>query len=363
MNAVGKIDINFAVATKIQSRNLKYYNVREKPFRIYGLLEGMPGEEFCRIPGKIAADTSAGVLGLYRNTAGGRIRFSTDSACVAIRAVMKGKCLMPHMTFTGSSGFDLHVIDKGKFLYQGSFIPPMDRETVWESLIQLESKKMREILIHMPLYDNVQSLHIGLDPGATVKESKSYRLEKPILYYGSSITQGGCAPRPGNCYTNLISQKLDVDHTNLGFSGSARGEQSMAMYIAGLPMNMFVLDYDHNASLPQLERNHEKFFMTIRERNPDLPILIASRTMIPRTSEMAREFLCRRNIIFQTYLNARNRGDEHVKFIDGSRIYYQAEQLGMSADSCTVDGIHPNDLGFACMAEIFGEAIKEMLFR
>lgn len=363
MDAIGKIDKNFAVATKIQCGNLNFYNVREKPFRVYGLLEGTSEEEFYRIPGKVAADTSEGVLGLYRNTAGGRIRFSTDSACVAIRAAMKEKCLMPHMTITGSSGFDLYVIDEGKYLYQGSFIPPTDRGTVWESLIQLEPGKMREILIHMPLYDNVQLLHIGLDINATVKESKPYRLEKPILYYGSSITQGGCASRPGNCYTNLISQKLDLDHVNLGFSGSARGEESVAMYIAGLSMSMFVLDYDHNSPLPQLEKNHENFFMTIRERNPDLPILIASRTMIPRTAEMAEEFLCRRNVIFRTYLNARNRGDKHVEFIDGSRIYYQAEQLGISADSCTVDGIHPNDLGFACMAEAFGQAIEEMLFK
>lgn len=358
---IGRIDRNFAVETEVEGEKLHYYNVLQKPFRVYGLLTEAPGEGFCRINRKIAEETSDGVLALYRNTTGGRVRFCTDAACVAIRAVMEEKCLMPHMTFTGSSGFDLYVIEEGRYLYQGTFVPPTDRGEAWESLIRLEPGKKREILIHMPLYNNVQSLHIGLDLNAAVEESKPYRLEKPILFYGSSITQGGCASRPGNSYTNLISQMLDIDHVNLGFSGSARGECNMAAYIARQPMSMFVLDYDHNSPLQQLEEKHENFFLTIRERNPDLPVLIASRSMLPRTAEMAEEFQNRRNVIFRTYMNAKKRGDKRVGFIDGSRIYYQAEQLGMSADSCTVDGIHPNDLGFACMANTFGQAIEEML--
>lgn len=361
MSSIEQIDKNLAVSGVIDEEYLVFHNVRNEPFSVYGLLPGEVGDPFCRVPRKVAEKVNAGVLRLYGNTAGGRVRFRTNSSCVAIRAKMPGKCLMPHMPFVGSSGFDLYVINSGIYQYKGSFIPPINRGDVFEAIVKFDNRIMKEIVIHFPLYDNVDELLIGLDYDALIEKGNNYRLAKPVVFYGSSITQGGCASRPGNGYTNLITQKLDLDHVNLGFSGNARGEKTMAEYISEQPMSLFFMDYDHNSAVVQLQANHEPFFLTIREKNPDLPIILASRTDVPRTVQMAEQRDCRRKVILQTYENALKRGDKNVEFIDGSTVYSQAEQLGLAADCCTVDGVHPNDLGFACMANSFGKVISRMI--
>lgn len=359
MAEIGKIDQNLAVAAG-ETDHLRFYNARKAPFGLYGLLSDPEDSPFCRIPGSVAERVSEGVLSLHRNTAGGRIRFQTDSRWIGIRARMPGKCLMPHMPFTGSSGFDLYEIQSGQYCYKGSFIPPIDRAEEFTSVLDLETGGRREIVIHFPLYDDVADLWIGVEKHAQLEAGGSYSQSLPVLFYGSSITQGGCASRPGNAYSNLISQRLNLDHRNLGFSGCARGELEMAEYIARQPMGLFFMDYDHNSPLEELRRNHEPFFLRIRQENPDLPIVIASRTMIPRTKQMERERDARRDVILTTYSNARKRGDKKVLFVDGMDVYRRAERLGVCADACTVDGIHPSDLGFACMADAFSEAIVQM---
>lgn len=359
---IGDVDKNLAVSGMIKGVELKFYNTRRDSFRVYGLIPGNEGEPFRRIPYEVAEKTNTGVLRLHTNTAGGRVRFKTDSACVAIRAVMPKKCLMPHMPFLGSAGFDLYVRDGERNLYKGSFIPPVDRADSYESLIEFGSRELRDIIIHFPLYDGVTELLIGVEPEATVEKGGSYGSKLPIIYYGSSITQGGCASRPGNAYTNIITRNLNMDHINLGFSGSGRGESVMAEYIAEQPMSLFFYDYDHNApDVEHLAKTHEAFFLTIREKNPDLPIIMASETDTPNTPQKAEDILRRRDVILRTYANAVNRGDKQVLFIDGTEVFKEARKIGISTDSCTVDGVHPNDLGFACMTKVFGEAIRKML--
>lgn len=359
---ISDIDKNLAVPGTIQGVDLTFYNVRYDPFQIYGLICENIGEPFCRLPLKVAEQVSKDVLRLRNRTAGGRVRFKTNSSCVAIRAIMPFKCLMPHMPFLGSSGFDLYVAQNGKNDYKGSFIPPMDRTDHYESLIKFSSRELRDITINFPLYDGVNELFIGVERDAVVEKGAAYDSELPIIYYGSSITQGGCASRPGNCYTNIITRNLNLDHINLGFSGSGRGEQVMAQYIASQPMSLFVYDYDHNApNVEHLSKTHEAFFLTIREKHPDLPIIMASRTDTPKTLQIEEETIRCREVILNTYENALKRGDKQVRFIDGIKVFDTCNEIGATPDSCTVDGVHPNDLGFACMAKVFGDAIKKML--
>lgn len=363
MSKIGEIDKNLAVIGTIQGESLSFYNVRHNPFMIYGLLSGREGEPFRRLPLEVAEKIGPGVMALHTNTSGGRVRFKTDSSRIAIRAVMPKKCLMAHMPFLGSSGFDLYVAESSTYLYKGSFMPPVNREGGYESLINLETREMRDITINFPLYDGVDELYIGLEPDAALEEGGTYRPEWPIIYYGSSITQGGCASRPGNSYSNIITRNLNIDHVNLGFSGNAKGEPVMAEYIAAQPMSLFFMDYDHNApSVEHLEKTHEAFFLTIREKNPDLPIIMATKTDTLRVPNYAELTWKRRDIILKTYENALNRGDKQVWFIDGRTVFDEAGRLGITADSCAVDGCHPNDLGFACMAKVFGEAIRTALF-
>jgi hypothetical protein len=145
---------------------------------------------------------------------------------------------------------------------------------------------MREITINFPLYSEVNELYIGLMRDSLVLESAPYRIEKPIVYYGSSITQGGCASRPGNAYEALVTQALGINHINLGFSGNAKGEKEISEYICSLDMSAFVYDYDHNApDIEHLKNTHERMFKEIRASHKDVPIIIMTRPKYTLTSE------------------------------------------------------------------------------
>ncbi len=362
MSDIGKIDPNLAVSGTIGDTQLLFYDVRHVPFTVYGLLPPVSGEPWHRLPPELARQVNPGVATLYTRTAGGRVRFRTDSDRVAIRSVKASCDLMPHMPFLGSDGYDLYAVEEENWHYCGSFKPPIGAVDSYEAILQLDGRKMRDLVIHFPLYSGVKELYVGVAPDAEILSGGSYRTEKPVVYYGSSITQGGCASRPGNGYSNMISRKLNVDHINLGFSGNARGEQVLADYIAKLPMSVFFMDYDHNAPDPEhLEATHEPFFLRTRQAQPELPIILASQTDYVMTAQHGQNIERRRQAVLKTYHNALARGDKNVYFIDGREVFQRAGKLGLGPEACTVDGCHPNDLGFACMAEAFAEVIEQVL--
>ena len=220
----------------------------------------------------------------------------------------------------------------------------------------------REMMIHFPTYSDVSELYIGLAAGSTVGHGTPYKHKTPVVYYGSSITQGACASRPGNSYEAIISNELDCDHTNLGFSGSARGEDAIVDYICSLDMSVFVLDYDHNApSAEPLEGTYEPFYNKFRASHPDTPVIFVTRPTFMNDVGVSDDactmdrIRCREGV-FRTYMNALAAGDRNVDFIDGASLFN-----GPYADLCTVDSIHPNDAGFLRMAEKIGQSVAKFL--
>ena len=346
MKNITDVDFNFKVETEIQRAGIRFYDVLQAPFQVYGVYH--EDGKFRRIPEEVARNTNDGVLYLHANTAGGRVRFLTDSPYVAIYAKMPLVGKMPHFAFTGSAGFDLYEGEN----YLKSFMPPLDIQDGYESLQELGEKRLRELTLHLPLYSEVSQLYIGLDEKATILPADAYVVEKPIVYYGSSITQGGCASRPGNAYTNILSRQLKADHINLGFSGSARAEQAIVEYIKDLSMSVFVLDYDHNApSVEHLEATHEPMLRAIRKAHPDLPILILSRPKFYRTAEED----VRLEIIRKTFEKAKAAGDKNVYLIQGDAL------MAFAGNEGTVDDCHPNDLGFASMAKALRPVLESIL--
>ena len=149
-----------------------------------------------------------------------------------------------------------------------------------------------------PAYVRDLCLELGLDTGAAIRPAPSYP-NKKVVFYGSSITQGACASRPGNSYEAMVARRFGFDYVNLGFSGNAKGEDTMAAYIAGLDMDVFVYDYDHNApTLEHLAKTHEPFFNIIREKRPDLPVVMISRPSSGWLSVETDEM--RRDVVLQT---------------------------------------------------------------
>ena len=288
-------------------------------------------------------------------SAGIRLRFRSDTACVALKALIMFLPDMSRMARSGSHGFDLYVGEEGETpAFRQIFMPENGRKEVSGEYRLPADGKIRDFELNLPLYNGVEEFWLGLSEGAVILPPQPRKLDKPVVFYGSSITQGGCASRPGSAYTNLIAQQLQVPVVNLGFSGNAKGEPEMAEYIASLPMAAFVMDYDHNAETPEeLARTHEPFFRIIREKQPQLPVLLMSR---PNSDGDPGDAAERFRIIRRTWQTARAAGDDRVWLLDGRTLFGARLR-----DNCTVDGCHPNDLGFYRMYQSVRKKLVEML--
>lgn len=354
-----KIDKNLAVSENVSIDDLDFFDVREEPFSVYGLYNYKNETEFKRLPDEVATAVNEGVAELSYHTAGGRVRFSTTSKSVAIRVTMPVVCRYPGGSLLTGSGLDMFVEEPNYRIYRlaKAFVPPLEMENGYIARFNFPNEQLRYITVHFPLYNPVTSLEIGVTKGAFLGEGLKYRSELPIVYYGSSITQGGSASRPGNAYQNVISRRLELDHINLGFSGSGKGEDAIVDYIKSLKMCAFVCDYDHNAPNPEhLEATHLKMYKSIREAHPTIPYIMMSKVDFDYTDGEAgtlyNQSILRRNVIFETYRYAKSIGDKNVYFIDGESVFRGSE------DMTTVDTIHPGDLGFKLMSDAIEATLK-----
>ena len=351
---MSKVDGNFKVEN-VEGIGVLYYNALETPFSVEGFAWRKDGEKLYRIPKQTASNPNLkNVAGLANHTAGGAVRFQTDSRNIALRYKLKDTTDMPHMTRSGACGFDVFISPPGdQDSYLKTVHPPRRAISVYSKeqvkIAQFQQRRMRQFTIWLPLYGGVESLEVGIEKGAKILAPMPHKIKKPVLFYGSSITQGGCASRPANAYTTMLCRELDAEQINLGFSGNAKGEIEIARDIASLNLAAFVFDYDYNAPTPEhLEKTHEPFFLEIRKKHPNLPIIILS-----RCSNMTDR---RRDIVKQTYLYAVARGDNNVSFIDGAELFGTTDKKYP-----TVDGCHPNDLGFYLMFQRILPTLKETL--
>ncbi len=350
-----EVDKNLIIETSFPETDVRFYNVREEPFELYNFYDPKGQPIFRRLPEDVAKATSAGVAKLCRESAGGRVRFSTDSQYILIKAKIPVVGRNSHMTLAMSAGFDLYEdYESGESRYHRVFMPPYDMEDGYEQIIRFGSRRMRHFTINFPIHSVVSDLYVGIQESAVLGAGLKYRNEKPIIVYGSSIVHGSAATRPGLVYTNILSRYLNMNVIDLGFSGKALGEDAIIDYIASQDMLLFVLDYDHNAPNPEhLRRTHLPAYQKIRAAHPDMPIIMVTRPNVATNGASAME---RKDVVIDTYRAARDAGDNNVYYVDGESFF-----LGKYENECTMDGVHPNDLGFTLMAAGLESEIRRAL--
>ncbi len=355
VEAYVEVDKNLEIETKFpDAADAVFHDVRRAPFELYNFYKPETDTIFRRLPADVAEATSPGVNKLHRETAGGRVRFSTDSLYILIKTKQIAIGRSSHMTLAMSAGFDLYEDTDTDSRYHRVFMPPYDMTDGYMQIIRFGSRKMRYFTINFPIHSAVESLEIGLEPNAALGEGKKYRNRRPIVIYGSSIVHGTAATRPGLIYTNILSRNLNMNVYNLGFSGKCLAEQPILDYIASLDMSVFVCDYDHNAPNPEyLEQTHLNVYKTVRAAHPDLPIIMITRPNVATNGSKAME---RKDIVIDSYRYARETGDRNVYYIDGESFF-----LGKYENECTMDGVHPNDLGFTLMAEGIEDVIRRAM--
>lgn len=347
MKTISELDSNFKVQKRVDLPDARFFNIKQNPKFLFGLMFDEKG--FFRMKEEDGERVSSGVKGLCRTTSGGRIRFVTDSPYVAIRVKSPLREMPPHISPAGCVGFDLYR--NGKFC--GFFPPPQNTAAGYESAVRFLEEGKSEITVHFPLYSGVEEVEIGIHKDALLEEAP-YKIDKKLLFYGSSITQGACVSRAGLSYVNLLANRLQCDILNLGFSGNALGEVKMAEYIAAQKPDIFVMDYDHNApTVEHLEKTHQAFYRTFRSLCPTTPVLFLSAPDFPFKPQSRKK---RRDVIFSTFEKGKEAGDQSLFFVDGEKLYPEAFW-----DSCSVDTTHPNDLGHHFMAEALYPILKELL--
>jgi len=341
---------------------MKIYDARSKPFKLYGLYKPSEPGVFKRMPMEVAEKTSERVHALYTNTAGARLRFKTDSKYVVLKAIY------PPMEFTspqtaakcsmGAYSFDLYADNKfcrvlcpKELVQDGSMNHFAIKNGEYESSYEFKESRLREITLYFPSFVNISDVRIGLEEDAVIEESGEYANEKPIVFYGSSITQGACASRPGNTYENILSRRLNFDYINLGFASGAKAEEEIMDYIGALDMSVLVFDYDHNAKTPEhLAETHYPAIERFRKAQPGIPIVMLSR---PNQCFGQQDSEERVKIIQESYQKLVDKGDKNVHFINGQEIF-----LSHDSEMMTIDDTHPTDFGFYCIAEALEKILR-----
>lgn len=308
-----------------------------------------------RLPARLKDQFRPAVWDLAQHPSGGRIRFRTDSTTVGLVAENPRFSNMHHMPSVGENGFDLYVGGD----YVGSAWPDGAGRIAKEWRIGTE-RAMREVTLYLPLYKPVRIQEVGFDAGARLEPATPYAISKPIVYYGSSITQGGCASNPGGSCQAILERRLRADFVNLGFSGNGLGDPAVADAMAELEASGFVLDFWANPSAEQYAAALPVFVDRLRARWPRVPIVVTSPFYFPAEAfegEVRRSQAAKRQTAEGFVRQRRRAGDRRIVLADGLRM------LGPKQTEGLVDGVHCNSLGFYFNALGLEPTLRKVLGR
>ncbi|AWB43564.1 hypothetical protein DCC85_04550 [Paenibacillus sp. CAA11] len=340
---------------------LNWHSPLQAPFEISGFPWLKQDERYRRLPSVLPFPIPEAVNNLANHTSGGIIRFRTNAAKLALKVKLAGPANMYHMAPSGQCGFDCYEEIHGELEYRGTTTLNPQAAEYQAVLFEGGSKEMRTLLLHFPLYQGVEEVLIGLEPNTSIQPPPAFRPGR-IIVYGTSITQGACASRPGMSYTNVLSRRMSREFINLGFSGSGKGEPELARLMATIPdPACYVLDYEANSVTPELySQTLPEFIRILREAQPKVPILVLSRIIFAKQKfdAASREAQrTRKEMQIKLVESLRAAGDRHIYFHDGEKL------LKRHGQDCFVDGIHPTDLGLIQMADGLEPVLRKITER
>lgn len=359
MKKVQDFDKNMEI-DKTEKLEIDYFDVKDKTmFALYGS-DALDEEGFNRLTKSqrdLIGSVSDGMEWFSRQSSGIQVKFITDASEIFVKIKLTGKFNMTNMTQIGQCGTDLYVYDNTQksFVLHGVAAGQFGDEEYDQRIgnfTQLPKLKRRFIL-NLPLYTGVESCYIGVNKGAYVKPDV-FSNKTRIAVYGTSITQGCSASRPGMAYTNILSRHFDCEVLNFGFSGVAMMELEMAKILNQIPFDVLVIDTEANAGINQtLKDNVTDFIDIILQNKPKVPILLLSRIKFAMDLfDEERIQLNKSYIKFMRFLaiNLRRRG-VNLYF------YNQSQIFGKDFTEYTIDGIHPTDLGMERIANCYENII------
>jgi len=261
------------------SDSLKYVNARDLQLIGKGFADTQTTYE--RLPALLEGKTRPPVWSLSKNCSGLAIRFRTNSRVIAAKWEVTENVVMNHFAPSGIKGLDLYCLKNGKWQFV-NIARPVQKTTTAIIIDHMEGNDM-EYMLYLPLYDGLANLEIGVDSTAVISNPQvdSPRKNKPVVFYGTSITQGGCASRAGMSYPNQLSRMFDRQIINLGFSGNGQLDLEVAEAMADIDASCFVIDCLGNVTTTQMNEKYVRFLEIIREKKPDVPVLLVENIHFP----------------------------------------------------------------------------------
>ena len=326
---------------------------------------GATSNYYSRLPDTLTTNVNYGVRGMRQHTSGMLFRFRTDSKFLVIRMKsLNGWHAMPHMTEVGTSGWDVYRFDTAaktwRFVASSHRHRDVSDRPGWRAK-RIDWRPGDACIINLPLYNGVAGFELGIASDAKVEAlgPRASGIEKPVVFYGTSITHGGCSSRPGLGWVNIIGRDLDVPVFGLGFSGSGVMEYELSDVIARIDASCYVLDCLWNMSMSEpdsrgrfnrsVPKNYEPFIRNLRAKRPGVPIVMAEHCSVFGNAKDDRDAFIRKlyeKLIAEGWTDL---------------IYLPNDEMYTGDYEGTVDGVHPNDLGMMSVAKAFGKTVRKAL--
>jgi hypothetical protein len=331
---------------------LKYFDGQS--FTIIGKYHSE--KSYARFPKSYENKLRKDVWDLGQNSAGISIRFRTNASEIIVRWTLLADNSMDHMAFTGIKGVDLYawVDNNWKYVNTARVKGKVNEFT----LVKASGGIFREYLLNLPLYDGIDSLSIGVNNSAEITlPAEKYLIDKkPVVYYGSSIAQGGCASRPGMAFTNILERAMDRCFINMGFSGSGTFDIPVGEAMSEIDAALYVIDCNPNTKTELIYERAVALVKLLKEKRPYVPVLLVENFYYvngfgdPRKSESEKK----RVELHRAFNTLKESGIKQIYYKKGDGM------IGNDYEG-TVDGVHPNDLGMMRIAESLQPAIKKII--
>jgi len=355
---IEELDKNFQAAPLKTEEGFTWFTVDQAPFVVVGLLWFKEnGGEFNRLPKRAKGVVRDALWELGTMPSGGRVRFKTDSPTLRVRVRhSRPEIAMVHMCAVGMSGIDVYEGPPKRMTYWTSTKAIVPKETYVTQFFNDLPKKLREFTLYFPTYNDLVQFEVGVVAGSTLAAPTAYRLKKPVVFYGTSVTQGGCSSRVATGFVPLVGRKLGINVVNLGFSGNGRCDPELVPLLNEIDMACLVVDPVCNMGPDLMKTSFAPFLNGIRARWPKLPLVLMTTfrfaqenfALKPRWHEAS-------DIAVATYRQMRRQGDKNVHLIECRKFF------GAGPDHPSVDGVHLTDVGFEKMANGVAPVLKKIL--
>lgn len=332
---------------------IKYYG--KEVYLIEGntIPQSLKESPFDRLPFSYKEKVRPAVWDLSKASSGLSVRFLSNTSTIYLKWELLNNKSMNHMAETGIKGLDLYCKIGNDWQYINTARPEGKKNEFL--MVTNMTKEMREYKIFLPLYDGLEQLKIGIDSLSLIyKPDRS--VQKPIVFYGTSITQGGCASRPGMAYSNIISRKLNIECVNYGFSGNGRMEKPIVELISGIDALFYVIDCTPNMSIDEVKSNTIPLVEILRRKRPNTPIIFIENLMYEKSffdTVLRNELMNKNAALKQEYKKLLRKGATNIFYIESG------EAIGNDHEA-TVDGIHFTDLGFMRFADFLISKFEQL---